>query len=106
MDCLHLATEYDNDAELPLAEMDFGPGDTPEEYAIKARMLLIYNERLNERARRKVSFYVAFKTGRLQSFTYTLSKYTATGTLPIIRDPLNKKSTRHSGPRIAAHSVE
>ena len=29
-----------------------------------------------------------------------------TGTLPQIRNPLNKKSTRHSGPRIAANSYE
>ena len=29
-----------------------------------------------------------------------------TGTLPNIRNTLNKKSTRHSGPRIAANSVE
>jgi transcriptional adapter 2-alpha len=45
--------DYDNDAELPLAEMDFGPNDTPEEHALKSRMLMIYNERLSERARRK-----------------------------------------------------
>eukprot|EP00959_Pyramimonas_sp_CCMP1952_P340999 7143088-Pyramimonas_sp.AAC.1 len=45
--------DYDNDAELPLAEMDFSPNDTAEEHALKARMLMIYNERLNERARRK-----------------------------------------------------
>ena len=30
----------------------------------------------------------------------------ATGTLPNIRNTLNKKSTSHSGPRIAANSVE
>ena len=29
-----------------------------------------------------------------------------TGTLPNIRNTLNKKSTRHSGPRIAANSYE
>ena len=29
-----------------------------------------------------------------------------TGTLPNIRNTLNKKSTSHSGPRIAANSVE
>jgi len=45
--------EYDNEAELPLADMDFGPSDTPEEVALKSRMLVIYNERLLERARRK-----------------------------------------------------
>ena len=28
------------------------------------------------------------------------------GTHPIIRNPLNKKSTRHSGPRIAANSFQ
>ena len=31
---------------------------------------------------------------------------TTTGTHPIIRNPLNKKSTSHSGPRIAANSYE
>ena len=30
----------------------------------------------------------------------------STGTLPNIRNTLNKKSTRHSGPIIAANSVE
>jgi len=36
--------------------MDFAKGEqesNPEEYALKCRMLMIYNERLNERARRK-----------------------------------------------------
>jgi len=32
--------------------------------------------------------------------------YITTGTLPNIRNTLNKKSTRHSGPRIAANSGE
>jgi transcriptional adapter 2-alpha len=48
--------DYDAEAELPLAEMDFAKGEqesNPEEYALKCRMLMIYNERLNERARRK-----------------------------------------------------
>ena len=49
--------DYDAEAELPLAEMEFAKGDAalhPEEHALKCRMLMIYNERLNERARRKV----------------------------------------------------
>ena len=32
--------------------------------------------------------------------------YLATGTLPNIRNTLNKKSTRHSGPRKAANGYE
>ena len=36
----------------------------------------------------------------------TYTHHPCTGTHPIIRNPLNKKSTRHSGPRIAANSFE
>jgi transcriptional adapter 2-alpha len=45
--------EYDNDAELLLAEMEFTDEDTEEERAMKFRLIDIYNEKLNERIRRK-----------------------------------------------------
>ena len=46
-------TEYDNEAELPLADLDFRRDDTPEERALKLRMVEVYNTRLDERLRRK-----------------------------------------------------
>ena len=45
--------EYDMDAELPLAEMEFRDNDTEEDVRMKLRMIEIYNARLQERARRK-----------------------------------------------------
>ena len=45
--------EYDNDAELLLAEMEFTDEDTEDEKAMKFRLIDIYNEKLNERIRRK-----------------------------------------------------
>jgi len=39
-------------------------------------------------------------------YMYAAAAFTTTGTLPNIRNTLNKNSTRHSGPRIAANSVE
>ena len=45
--------EYDVDAELPLAEMEFRDSDTDLDRKLKLRMLEIYNHRLAERARRK-----------------------------------------------------
>lgn len=45
--------EYDNDAELLLAEMEFNDDDTEEEKAMKYRLMDIYNEKLNERIKRK-----------------------------------------------------
>ena len=45
--------EYDNEAELPLADMDFRKEDTAEERALKLRMVEVYNMRLDERARRR-----------------------------------------------------
>ncbi|KAH9318338.1 hypothetical protein KI387_020107, partial [Taxus chinensis] len=45
--------EYDNDAELPLAEMEFKDNDSETDRELKLRMLHIYNSRLNERERRK-----------------------------------------------------
>ncbi|KAH7294687.1 hypothetical protein KP509_27G013600 [Ceratopteris richardii] len=45
--------EYDNDAELPLAEMEFKETDTEIDHELKVRMLHIYLSRLDERKRRK-----------------------------------------------------
>lgn len=45
--------EYDNDAELLLAEMEFNDDDTEEEKAMKFRLIDIYNHKLNERIKRK-----------------------------------------------------
>ena len=41
--------EYDNEAELLLAEMEFLDTDTSEEHNIKLNILKVYNERLKER---------------------------------------------------------
>ena len=46
-------TEYDNEAELPLADLDFRREDSEEERALKLRMVTVYNGRLEERARRR-----------------------------------------------------
>lgn len=45
--------EYDNDAELLLAEMEFNDEDTEQEKAMKFRVMDIYNEKLTERIKRK-----------------------------------------------------
>ncbi|EGR31009.1 hypothetical protein IMG5_119510 [Ichthyophthirius multifiliis] len=45
--------EYDNDAELLLAEMEFNDDDKPNELAMKYKLLEIYNARLDERVKRK-----------------------------------------------------
>jgi transcriptional adapter 2-alpha len=45
--------DYDVEAELPLAEMEFRENDTEEDVKMKLRMIEIYNSRLQERARRK-----------------------------------------------------
>eukprot|EP01018_Ginkgo_biloba_P003732 Gb_13536 [translate_table: standard] len=45
--------EYDNDAELPLAEMEFKDNDSETDRELKLRMLHIYLFRLDERKRRK-----------------------------------------------------
>lgn len=45
--------EYDNDAELLLAEMEFNDNETKEFTNLKYRILDIYNMRLEERFRRK-----------------------------------------------------
>ncbi|KAL0300895.1 UNVERIFIED_CONTAM: Transcriptional adapter ADA2b [Sesamum radiatum] len=46
-------TEYDNDAEQLLADMEFKETDTEEERELKLRVLRIYSKRLDERQRRK-----------------------------------------------------
>ncbi|XP_021676501.2 transcriptional adapter ADA2b isoform X2 [Hevea brasiliensis] len=46
-------TEYDNDAEQLLAEMEFKDTDTDDEHELKLRVLRIYSKRLDERKRRK-----------------------------------------------------
>jgi transcriptional adapter 2-alpha len=45
--------EYDNEAELLLAEMEFNDDDKPDETALKHKILEIYNARLDERIKRK-----------------------------------------------------
>jgi transcriptional adapter 2-alpha len=46
-------TEYENDAELLLADMEFKDDDTPVERDLKLKMLQIYNEKLDARLERK-----------------------------------------------------
>jgi hypothetical protein len=48
-----LDVEWDNNAELILAEMEFSPTDSPEDRALKIKVIEIYNSRLNEREKRK-----------------------------------------------------
>jgi len=48
-----LDVEWDNDAELILAEMEFSPTDSAEDRALKVKVIEIYNKRLNEREKRK-----------------------------------------------------
>lgn len=45
--------EYDNDAELLLAEMEFNDDDSEEEKQMKFRLIDIYNHKLDERIKRK-----------------------------------------------------
>ncbi|EAK87649.1 ADA2 ortholog with a ZZ finger, SANT domain and a SWIRM domain [Cryptosporidium parvum Iowa II] len=45
--------EYDNDAELLLADMEFRDSDTPQEKELKLQILEIYNSKLDERTYRK-----------------------------------------------------
>lgn len=45
--------EYDNEAELLLAEMEFNDDDTEEEKEMKFNLITIYNHKLTERIRRK-----------------------------------------------------
>ena len=52
-------TEYDNEAELPLADLDFRREDSAEERQLKLRQVAVYNERLDARLQRR-----AFCAGR------------------------------------------
>lgn len=45
--------EYDNEAELFLAEMEFNESDDNNEIELKKKILEIYNKRLDERVKRK-----------------------------------------------------
>lgn len=45
--------EYDMDAELLLADMEFFEDDTPENIELKNSVIELYNARLDERIRRK-----------------------------------------------------
>ena len=45
--------EWDNDAEVILAEKDFSPNDHPEDRFLKINVIEIYNSKLDERERRK-----------------------------------------------------
>lgn len=45
--------EYDMDAELLLADMEFFEDDTPENIELKNSVIELYNGRLDERIRRK-----------------------------------------------------
>ncbi|XP_059445435.1 transcriptional adapter ADA2 isoform X2 [Corylus avellana] len=45
--------EYDNDAELVLADMEFKDTDSDTDHELKLRVLRIYSKRLDERKRRK-----------------------------------------------------
>ncbi|SJK86596.1 transcriptional adapter 2-alpha [Babesia microti strain RI] len=45
--------EYDNDAELILADMEFRDDDTPQQKELKLKVIEIYNSKLDERIYRK-----------------------------------------------------
>lgn len=45
--------EYENDAELMLADMEFNADDHPSEKELKLQVIQIYNQKLTERDRRK-----------------------------------------------------
>ena len=45
--------EYENNAEEALADMEFLPGDREDEKELKLKVLRIYNEKLDEREKRK-----------------------------------------------------
>eukprot|EP00301_Raphidiophrys_heterophryoidea_P023542 c7392_g1_i1.p1 GENE.c7392_g1_i1~~c7392_g1_i1.p1 ORF type:complete len:514 (+),score=136.17 c7392_g1_i1:57-1598(+) len=46
-------TEYDNDAEMLIAEMEISPSDTQEDKDLKLKLLQLYHAKLEERGRRK-----------------------------------------------------
>jgi transcriptional adapter 2-alpha len=45
--------EHENDAELLLADMEFGPDDHPSERELKLQVINIYNSKLDDREKRK-----------------------------------------------------
>lgn len=45
--------EHDNEAELILEDLEFNDNDTPEETELKFEIISLYNEKLDERIRRK-----------------------------------------------------
>jgi transcriptional adapter 2-alpha len=45
--------EYENDAELLLADMEFSPDDHPSERELKLQVIRIYNQKLEERTKRR-----------------------------------------------------
>lgn len=45
--------EYENNAEQVLADMEFSPDDHPSEISLKNQVIRIYNQKLDERDRRK-----------------------------------------------------
>lgn len=45
--------EFENDAELALADMEFSPDDHPSERELKLQVIRIYNQKLEERTRRR-----------------------------------------------------
>eukprot|EP00698_Gefionella_okellyi_P004390 TRINITY_DN14052_c0_g1_i1.p1 TRINITY_DN14052_c0_g1~~TRINITY_DN14052_c0_g1_i1.p1 ORF type:complete len:592 (+),score=133.18 TRINITY_DN14052_c0_g1_i1:95-1777(+) len=47
------STEFENDAELILADLSFASDDSPEDRLLKLRILDIYNSKLDQRTRRK-----------------------------------------------------
>jgi transcriptional adapter 2-alpha len=46
-------TEYDNEDDMLLADMEFNEDDTEEEIKLKNEVIELYNARLDERIRRK-----------------------------------------------------
>eukprot|EP01132_Coremiostelium_polycephalum_P001249 gene1249-1576_t len=49
----HFEHEHDNEAEIVVKDLTFEPDDTPEDREIKLQILESYNERLDERIRRR-----------------------------------------------------
>lgn len=70
--------EFENDAELMLADMEFSPDDHPSERELKLQVLRIYNQKLEERAKRR-NFVIErglidVKGQQAVSFVFTLTK--------------------------------
>eukprot|EP01006_Ploeotia_vitrea_P041768 TRINITY_DN66571_c6_g1_i2.p1 TRINITY_DN66571_c6_g1~~TRINITY_DN66571_c6_g1_i2.p1 ORF type:complete len:719 (+),score=379.88 TRINITY_DN66571_c6_g1_i2:58-2214(+) len=67
-------TEYENDAELILADMQFKPEDTQLERELKLKVIEIYNSKLDQRAERK---QFILQRGLLQAPSHSLSSAAA-----------------------------